>query len=111
MVDFPTYLRPVDLRVDKKPQVRQNGGEQSSGQTAAQAASHEGQRSADKVRLLFPRIAAMQGLEEAPGLQEAEDALAQLREDLPSAGQLVGHIHEFADRRRIISLLAPLLDC
>lgn len=111
MVDFPTYLRPVDLRVEKKPQVRQNAEEQSFSQGATHAAKHDGQRPADKVLVLFPRAAAMQSVEEAPSRQEAEEALAQLREDLPAAGQLVGQIHEFADRRRIIALLAPLVDC
>lgn len=112
MVDFPTYIRLVGERLDKKPQVRQS--QESVGANplrADDAADGEASRAAaDKVLVLMPRVQAMQKTDESPTSEEAEQALVQLQQDLPNAGQTIGHIHEFADRRRIIALLTPLVE-
>jgi hypothetical protein len=45
-----------------------------------------------------------------PTRLEAQDALKRLQRDLPSMGQAVGDIHAGLDRRRILVLLAPLVE-
>lgn len=41
---------------------------------------------------------------------EARDALNRLQRDLPNLGQAVGDVHANLDRRRILVLLAPLVE-
>lgn len=47
---------------------------------------------------------------EIPTKAEAQQALERLQKDLPQLGQAVDDLHSKLDRRRILSLLAPLVE-
>ncbi len=59
---------------------------------------------------LVSRQNQMAANSQIPTPMEAQAALNRLQRDLPSMGQAVGDIHANLDRRRILVLLAPLVE-
>ncbi|MCB2185174.1 MAG: hypothetical protein KQJ78_02070 [Deltaproteobacteria bacterium] len=114
MVEIPPYLRPVSLSSDRKS-TEGVGSARRAGKTAT-ASGYRGASTTTRQELDTVVVSLESHLRKAsargnlPQPEEARQALQELREALPREGQAVGDLHEFDDRSRFISLLAPLVD-
>lgn len=113
MVDIPSYIRLV---VDNGPKavnrVRHTASKEpvaAQVRPAPAQSPSETKSSADVVYLVSceNRKAINSQL---PTPEEAQEALQRLQQDLANTGQDVGSIHSNLDRRRILQLLAPLVE-
>ncbi|KIX14064.1 hypothetical protein [Dethiosulfatarculus sandiegensis] len=129
MVEFPPYVRLVvnnaAKRVDghdkdapqrTKKQVKPSApteqasatGRETTAPGAAPVSSKSFKQPTDMVDLISnENRPALDSL--PPTTEEAEEALARLKADLPAMGQAVGDLHSKLDRRVILTLLAPLV--
>lgn len=110
MVDITSHIKLIDFQTTKrttpKTEKRQEteSPAESSSAKAAEAALY------DRVVLQFPKGRASGDMEEVPTREEANYALESLICDLANNRQDLGRIHEFADRRRVLTLLSPLVE-
>jgi hypothetical protein len=112
VVNSPDYIR---LIVNNSPR-RVNSGEkvrsttcagESSVSTTETKSSQSG--SASDVVRLFNKENLTGATSQTPTADEAKQALKQLEQDLPNRDQDVD-VHDKLDRRRILGLLAPLVE-
>lgn len=130
MVEFPPYVRLVVNNATKKVDGHDKSAPQRAkkqvkppapGETATATSQEAGASTAangvlnrpfelpkDVVDLISnENRRALDSL--PPTAEEAEKALAKLKNDLPAMGQAVGDLHSKLDRRIILTLLAPLV--
>jgi hypothetical protein len=116
MVEIPPYVKLVvnnTMRKDAEPVQKSSGASKlrpASGVKVGDQVSESGgaERNVDTVSLISQENRRAWDTQ-PPTLQEAEDALANLTQDLPGYDQDLGEIHSHLDRRVILSLLAPLV--
>lgn len=109
MVEFPPYIKILPGNAPR----RANGSSGKGSSQAKVAMLSEAARSADGragVVSLVSRENRSAALSQVPTAEEAAEALRRLREDLPELGQAVDVLHSNLDRRRILDLLAPLME-
>lgn len=120
MVEIPPYLKLIvdnaarrgsslpSRPISKSGEVRTTSDSAAS-KAATEQPSLSNQASGDLVQLISKENRRSNDTT-VPTAFQAENALRELERDLPSLGQQVGDLHQFPDRRRILVLLAPLVE-
>ncbi len=102
MVELPPYLRVIS-----------GGAKRSEAPGAPSRASKAGVgpfRAADVGKAVTVSVQNPTLARTRITRAEADEALKRLEQQLPAAGQQVHELHEFKDRRRVLVLLAPLVN-
>lgn len=109
MVDFPSYIKVLPGNATR----RSNASTAGVGRPARLAVCGDGSTvcpdQAEVVSLVYRENHAS-AVSSLPTPEEAAEALRRLQEDLPDLGQAVDELHSNLDRRRVLDLLAPLLE-
>lgn len=107
MVEFPPYIKILPGNAARRTSAPAGRG---AGQGKGVTKSASGESARAEVVSLVTRENVLAASSQVPTPEEAAVALRRLREDLPEMGQAVGDLHSNLDRRRILDLLAPLMD-
>lgn len=113
MVEFPSYIKILPGNAARRTSAsssRNAGQAKASRLNEHFAKSNSGEPGRAEVVSLISRENQLAAASQVPSPEEAAAALRRLQEDLPEMGQAVGDLHSNLDRRRILDLLAPLLD-
>jgi len=98
---IPPDIRPPVTALERK---------RGTGRSASSKEKDDTVCSEPVVVSLLPRLKSGPYAPESASANNADQILESLRRDLPALGQNVGDLHQFADRRRILALLAPLVE-
>jgi hypothetical protein len=107
MVEFPSYIKVLPGNA-----IRRADSSSSRGTSASKASrlNEYVPTSSAGVVSLIARENQTAAASQVPTPAEAAAALRSLQENLPDLGQAVGDLHSNLNRRRILDLLAPLMD-
>jgi hypothetical protein len=109
MVEFPSYIKVLPGNAVRRANSSSSQGTGTS--KASRLNEYVPTNSARVVNLsLIARENQAATASQVPTPAEATAALRSLQEHLPDLGQAVGDLHSNLDRRRILDLLAPLMD-
>ena len=107
-MELPPYMKVISGSVEPRRRVSPfRRASRSPDKDSGRTASASGQ--AEVVSLVSRQNLQAAG-SRIPTPLEAREALNRLQRDLPNLGQAVGDIHANLDRRRILVLLAPLVE-
>lgn len=110
MIDLSSNIRLVDFAHGKRGTQKTEKRSVPEGEAESSATKVSEPYLSDKVVLQFPKGRGTDIMEDTPTRDEANYALESLVRDLPNFRQDLGRVHEFADRRRVLSLLSPLVE-
>ena len=112
MVELNSNIRLIDFTTGKRGAQKTEKRQEPDVSPTAEAtgATNTDCNLYDRVVLQFPKGRGIDFTGEVPTREEANDALESLVRDLSSSRQDLGQVHEFADRRRVMSLLSPLVE-
>ncbi|MFH1035404.1 MAG: hypothetical protein V1806_12925 [Pseudomonadota bacterium] len=104
-MELPPYMKVISGTVE--PRRRLSPPRRSS--RGSESGASDSSTTAEVVSLVGRQNQTAAG-SQIPTPVEARAALDRLQRDLPNMGQAVGDIHANLDRRRILVLLAPLVE-
>ncbi len=112
MIEFNSNIRLIDFAAGKRgTQKTEKRQEPEISPTAdATSVTNTDCTLCDRVVLQFPKGRGIDYTGEVPTREEANYALESLVRDLTGSRQDLGQVHEFADRRRVMALLSPLVE-
>ena len=111
MVEIPTYLRLVPTQGQRRPMGANRNAPAHGSAPGDRATTTLLPVSGDSVEVRVGRESGQsQDNIDFANSYLAERALSDLRRDLPELGQGVNDLHPNLDRRRVLALLAPLVD-
>lgn len=111
MLEIPSYIKLVVDNTSKVERTRSSGRAPQAKPTATTSQASGNVNNSGDVVYLVSRENQRASTSHLPTPAEAQEAMERLQRDLPHlTGDDLGKVHSNLDRRRILQLLAPLVE-